>query len=71
MLLTLPWMTTSTFSEYRTCVRHVSRFAGQKDGRGRCASISSMVEPVGIVIFAQLTPRGTKMYLEGNVPSTT
>ena len=43
MLLTSPSMMISTFSEYRTCARHVSRFAGQKDGRGRCASISSSV----------------------------
>ena len=71
MLLTSPSMMISTFSEYRTCARHVSRFAGQKDGRGRCALNPGMLESLGTVIFAQLTPLETTIPLEGIVPSTT
>ena len=49
----------------------VSRGAGAKDGRGRCAEMPFRPESLGTVIFAQLTPLGTTMFLEKNVPSTT
>ena len=69
---TLPWLIISTSSP-KTCARRVSAFRGArgKDGRGKCALILFSLEPGGIVSFAQLTPSGTVILLEGNVPSTT
>ena len=46
------------------------RFAGRggKDGRGRCAIMLPVLEPLRTVIFAQVVDSGTKS--EGSVPST-
>ena len=71
MRLTSPSMMNSALSPM-ACARRVSAFRRVWKGRTReCASSLSRPEPLGTVIFAQLTPSGTLSVLEGNVPLTT
>ena len=72
MELTSPLLTISALLP-KTCARRVSAFRGAR-GRRKTREVARMPlrrEPLRTVIFEQVAVSGTKMFLEGNVPSTT